>query len=235
MENRLLKKALLFVRRYLPLLQIPQSEEYTSRVFNYVMPAFELVSEEVTLNDIKHTKTNVFYKEYEEGIRLARLILKRFGYNITNTERTKILTPPFWIDMSKLFELYVLGLLKDRFGRDVIYHFNTNYQELDYLINSTENKMVVDAKYKTIYKDSYNKDDIRQISGYARMKKVYEKLGISENQSIDCLIVYPVVKNGLETISANDLKETPIGGWVKFYKVGIQMPLLENSIFKWEL
>jgi 5-methylcytosine-specific restriction enzyme subunit McrC len=54
--------ALVFVRRYLPTLKIPHSEKYTTEVFNYIMPAFEFVSEEVSLNDIKHTKTNVFYK-----------------------------------------------------------------------------------------------------------------------------------------------------------------------------
>lgn len=55
LENRLLKMALIFVQRYLPTLKIPHSEEYTTQVFNYIIPAFEFVSEEVTLNDIKHS------------------------------------------------------------------------------------------------------------------------------------------------------------------------------------
>ena len=42
-----------------------------------------------------------------------------------------------------LFELYVLGLLKDRFGKNVTYHFSRQYNELDYLLNDTEYKMVI--------------------------------------------------------------------------------------------
>jgi len=226
LENRLLKKALVFVRRYLPTLKIPHSEKYTTEVFNFIMPAFDFVSEEVNLNDIKHSKTNAFYKEYEDGIRLAKLILERFGYNITNTQQTSILTPPFWIDMSKLFELYVLGMLKDRFGKDVDYHVNTNYQELDYLLNSKDHQMVVDAKYKTIYQTHYDKEDIRQISGYARMKSVYKKLGKDDNEIIDCLIIYPDQKIGHENLNDVDLKKSEIEKFNRFYKVPVKIPVI---------
>ena len=224
LENRLLKKALVFVHRYLPTLKIPHSEKYTTEVFNYIMPVFDFVSEEVNLNEIKHSKTNVFYKEYAEGIRLAKLILKRFGYNITNTQKDTIQTPPFWIDMSKLFELYVLGLLKDRFRNEVKYHYNTNYQELDYLLNSNDYQMVVDAKYKIKYKEGYEKDDIRQISGYARMKSVYQSLGKKDNEIIDCLVIYPDQKGGHENLYEVDLKKSKIKEFVQFYKVAIKLP-----------
>jgi len=226
LENRLLKKALVFVRRYLPALKIPGSEKYIKGMFDYIMPAFDFVSEEVNLNDIKHSKTNAFYKEYAEGIRLAKLILKRFGYNISNTQQTTILTPPFWIDMSKLYELYVLGLLKDRFEKEVSYHFTTNYQELDYLINSKDYQMVVDAKYKIRYKEGYDKDDIRQISGYARMKSVYRSLGKKENETIDCLIIYPDQEGGHENLNEVNLKESDIKEFVQFYKVSVKLPTL---------
>lgn len=227
LENRLLKKALVFVRKYLPTLKIPQSEKYTTEMFNYIMPVFDCVSEEVGLNDIKHSKTNAFFKEYAEGIRLAKLILKRFGYNISNTQQTTILTPPFWIDMSKLFELYVLGLLKDRFRNEVVnYHINTNYQELDYLLNTKDHQMVVDAKYKAIYQTHYDKDDIRQISGYARMKSVYEKLCKSYIETIDCLIIYPDQKDGHKNLTEVDLTKSEIKEFVQFYKVAVKLPTL---------
>ncbi len=52
--------------------------------------------------------------------------------------------------------------------------------------------MVIDAKYKPVYEDSRVIDDIRQISGYARLEKVYQKLGLDgSNELIDCLIIYP--------------------------------------------
>jgi 5-methylcytosine-specific restriction enzyme subunit McrC len=113
LENRLLKKTLLFIQVYLPKFNNLHSEKYTSKIFGYIMPSFESVSEEINLNDIKYTNVgNQIIPQYKEAIILAKLILNRFGYNITNTTQKIVKTPPFWIDMSKLFELYVLGLLK---------------------------------------------------------------------------------------------------------------------------
>jgi 5-methylcytosine-specific restriction enzyme subunit McrC len=224
LENRLLKKALIFVQRYLPTLKIPNCAVYTADVFSYIMPAFETVEADIDLNDIKHAKSNAFYKEYTEGLRLARLILKRFGYNIAAIEKKdKVKVPPFWIDMSKLFELYVLGLLKDRFGKNVTYHFSRQYNELDYLLNDVGYKMVIDAKYKRIYENSYEIDDIRQVSGYARLRKVVEELEIPKSQIVDCLIIYPNV-NGRVDLKNVNLKENEIAQFVQFYKIGVQLP-----------
>lgn len=227
LENRLLKKALVFIQRYLPTLRIPHSEKYTTAVFNYIMPAFDFVSEEVNLNDIKHSKTNAFYKEYLEGIRLAKLILKRFGYNITNTQQTTIMTPPFWIDMSKLFELYVFGMLKDRFNNnELIYHFSTDSQELDYLIKSIDYQMVADAKYKLVYQNSYNIDDIRQVSGYARLKSVYDELDKNKNETIDCLIIYPSQETDCKSLLHSNLREKDIRQFDHFYKIAVKLPVV---------
>ena len=63
--------------------------------------------------------------------------------------------------MRKLFELYVLGLLKDHFGRQVDYHPSYSSRELDYLLNSRENKMVIDAKYKIYDEHGVDIEDIR--------------------------------------------------------------------------
>lgn len=180
LENRLLKKALVFIQRYLPNIKNLQNEKYTTDIFNYINPAFEFVSDEVSLHDVKHTKTNVFYKEYEEGVRLAKLILKRFGYNITNTQQKTIKTPPFWIDMSKLFELYVYGLLKDVYGSELLYgakEAKLNFGLPDYLIIKKGEKCILDAKYKLLYNSegNYDSDNIRQLSGYARDKKTFSK------------------------------------------------------------
>lgn len=227
LENRLLKKALIFVQRYLPTLKNLRVDKYTIDVFNYIMPAFESVSEEINLTDIKHTKTNIFYKEYGEGIRLARLVLKRFGYNINTTqEKGKIKTPPFWIDMSKLFELYVYGLLKERFGENVKYHFSKYWNELDYLLDSDDYQMVIDAKYKKRYQTGFNNDDIRQVSGYARLKVVYDKLGKDYNTIIDCLIIYPDQENGNVDLKQADLMGSEIKHFVQFYKVSVKLPVV---------
>ena len=229
-ENRLLKKALTFVQRYLPTLRHLQAEKFTTEMFNYINPAFGFVSDDVDINLVKHSKFNVFYKEYSEALKLAKLILKRFGYNITNTQhQTSIKTPPFWIDMSKLFELYVLGLLKDRFGNKVDYHVTSYWNELDYLLKEEDMSMVIDAKYKRYDEKRVSNDDIRQVSGYARLKSVYAQLGKPENEIIDCLIIYPDQKDGLDNFYSVNFKEekNQIEEFVQVYKVGVKLPLIK--------
>jgi 5-methylcytosine-specific restriction enzyme subunit McrC len=225
-ENRLLKKALTFVKRYLP--NYPQLNQHKELqdTFNYINPAFIEVSEEIELNELKQTKASAFYKEYESAIYLAKLILKRFGYNISNTAKQTIATPPFWIDMSKMFELYVLGLLKDRFRNQVRFQARFRGGELDYLLNSTEYKMVIDAKYKSVYIDSHNSADIRQVSGYARLRKVYAALGKEQGDIIDCLIIYPDLDNGIENLEEVDLRATEIESYYDVYKLGVKLPLV---------
>ncbi len=231
-ENRLLKKTLAFIQRYLPTIKHLSNQNNTNQafietIFNYVRPAFEFISEDANLNEIKHTKTNAFYKEYEEALRLAKLILKRFGYHINNIQEEKLIkVPPFWIDMAKLFELYVLGLLKDTFGENVFYHFKSGGNELDYLLKTDKYKLVIDAKYKPIYTKTFMKEDIRQISAYARLRKVYEKLDIAQNQVIDCLIIYPNQENGYLSFDNLDLLNDnhKVKKYIQFYKIGIKLP-----------
>lgn len=240
LENRLLKKTLVFVQRYLPTLKIPNSKEYTTDIFNYVNPAFEFVSEDVDMNDVKHTKTNAFYKEYEEGLRLAKLILKRFGYNITNTQQQTIKTPPFWIDMSKLFELYVLGLLKDVYGGEVVFQHSGFYGNPDFL--TLNKKQILDAKYKTYYNfeklsglEQWKRDrivtDIRQLSGYARDVRIFEKLELAEDVIVECIIIYPVQNSQTKTDESFTIdlsKANEIGEFIKFKTLGVLLPVLSK-------
>ena len=236
LENRLLKKALVFVQRYMPAIANLNSTAFTTALFNYINPAFEFISDEVNLNEVKQTKTNVFYKEYEEAIKLAKLILKRFGYNVNSTQDKKVKTPPFWIDMSKLFELYVLGLLKDSYGNEVKYQFQGNYGQPDFIL--TKQQIVVDAKYKTYYKHEFNgqeqwqrdniADDIRQVSGYGRDKKILNILCIKENQHLiyvpKCLIVYPDQKKDTKIDNHIEIKE-----FVNVYKVPVLLPTIQKK------
>jgi 5-methylcytosine-specific restriction enzyme subunit McrC len=230
LENRLLKRTLSFIRNYLPVFKALNTDTYIQNLFSYITPAFESVSEEVNLNEIRFTKTNPFYKEYKEAIKLAKMILKRFGYNISNVEKQTIQTHPFWIDMSKLFELYVLGLLKDQFNCQVFYHPTYNSKELDYLL--LKPPMVIDAKYKPRYRDTSVLEDARQLSGYSRMHKVYDALKIEKDKIIDCLIIYPNQESGNKNLSKfSELMEQPdsaIREYVNFYKIGIELPVVKN-------
>src|SRR5690606_41011824 len=74
---------------------------------NHCRPAFELISTDIKESEIKSIKHNPFYLDYKDAVRTGGFILKKFAYNITNTTDRKVLTPPFWIDMPRLFELYV--------------------------------------------------------------------------------------------------------------------------------
>src|SRR5690606_19625457 len=97
-ENRLLKKALNFSQRYLGSFKEFSNKSFFTDTYNYIQPAFQDVSDDVDLNEVKHLKFNAFYKEYREALHFAKLILQRFGYNINAINSQAIIpTPPFWI------------------------------------------------------------------------------------------------------------------------------------------
>ena len=227
LENRFLKKVLQFIISF----KNPHPNYFAGNdksireLITYCSPHFELISEEINVENLKKLTPNTFFKEYEEAIRIGKHILKRFSYNITETTQQKVAIPPFWIDMPKLFELYVYKKLQEQFGREAVtYHLTADYTELDFLLNTSEYKMVIDAKYKPIYEDSRVIDDIRQVSGYARLTKVYEKLDLeNSNQLIDCLIIYPSLE---ENKDLNFNKLDTIQGYAKIYKQSLSIPLI---------
>ncbi|MCB0748676.1 MAG: restriction endonuclease [Ignavibacteriae bacterium] len=226
LENRLLKKTLHFINKYLPTRLKQNQFHYFEETLNYISPAFENVTDKIDLRELKFTKNNAFFKEYDKAIRLAKIILKRFSYNISNAVNEKIETHPFWIDMSKLFELYTLGLLKDRFGKDVKYHFTHYGNELDYILKSGELKMVIDAKYKQYQKYKVANEDVRQVSGYARLEKVYDYLEKTYPDSINCLIIYPDIINGFDNLKSIQFENHPVKDYNGVFKLGVKLPLL---------
>lgn len=228
-ENRLLKKTLIFIKQYLPQYTKINRGIKIQDTFNYINPAFQKVSDQIELNEIKQTKTNSFYKEYEQALKLAKLILQRFSYNIKNTAKEEIETPPYWIDMSKLFELYVLALLKDRFYGKVDFQVTgNNGSELDFLLNDENFKMVIDTKYRLRYVNGgRHNEDMRQVSGYARLKNVYNKLNKKQGDIIDCLIIYPDQKYGEDNLEKVNLMKCEIPDYYDVYKIGVKLPVIK--------
>lgn len=229
LENRILKKALVFSISAIRNLKGIDTTKL-NELLNYIQPAFANVDSEVNIEELRTIKHNKLYKEYEQALNYAEYILKRYGYNISTVNSINIKTPPFWIDMSKLFELFVFSKLKERFEQhnEVTYHKKFNYLEPDFIIKTNDGniKMVVDAKYKPQYKDNnISVEDIRQISGYARLNKVYEFLDIEKDKAIDCLVIYSNQNSNRINFlydSFNQLdKET---NYNKFYKIGIELP-----------
>lgn len=182
LQNRLLKKALKFVQSYLAKSTI-NTDENLKHTLAYCLAPFALVGDEIDIRTIKLFKNNAFFKEYTQGLNLAKMILKNFAYNLQNAKQQKQ-TPPFWIDMSLLFELYVYALLLE--NNKVEFQEKGNYGKVDFLIDD----MIVDAKYKPQYKNEYDIEDIRQLSGYGRDEKIRNQLNLDE-EIAKCLIIYP--------------------------------------------
>ncbi len=221
LENRLLKKALKFVQSYLAKSHI-KTEANLKHTLSYCLAPFELVSDDVDIRTLKTFKNNAFFKEYSQGLKLAKMILKRFSYNLKNTQNTQQ-TPPFYIDMSLLFEQFVYALLLE--NNEVEYQAIGNYGKVDFLVND----MIVDTKYKPKYKKNkgykHQIEDIRQLSGYARDEKIRTCLKIDNTTIAKCLIIYPnkdKTDNDLSNLW-NDSEE--IQGFVNFKKIGVKLPV----------
>ncbi len=230
-ENKILKKALAFSIAAMQNIRGIDISSLSGLV-NYIQPAFVNVDNEVNIEELKSIKPNKLYKEYEQALKFARHILKRYGYNISSANSTVINTPPFWIDMSKLFELYVFSKLKERFTKhkEVTYHKTFNYLEPDFIVKTNDGvtKMVVDAKYKPQYQDGkINIEDIRQISGYARLKKVYDFLNFEDYKIIDCLVIYSNQNANRKDFKGENFKLEEEKEYNRFFKIGIELPIKE--------
>lgn len=228
-ENKVLKKALAFSVAAMQTLKGIDISSLNGLV-NYIQPAFINVDSDVNIEELKSIKLNKIYKEYEQALKFAKHILKRYGYNISTANSTIIHTPPFWIDMSKLFELYVFSKLKERFThhKEVTYHKYFNFLQPDFVINSKDGmtKMVVDAKYKPQYENgNISTEDIRQVSGYARLKRVYEFLDFEEDKIIDCLVIYSNQGANRNDFMGDNFNIEEEKEYNRFYKIGIELPV----------
>lgn len=235
LENRFFKKVLKFVISYVENNKglLSHNYNYIKHTIDFCSPAFELISDQIQDHELKHVKYNPFYKEYTEAILVGKHILKRFAYNITQTCEQKKTTPPFWIDMPRLFELYVFSKMIEQnndYKKDIHYQLSTYGNALDILVSKFNFEMVIDAKYKLHYNHGHLHQDIRQVAGYARLNKVREKLKITDNRNIDCLIIYPDMENGETDLSLENInhKKQKIKAYHKVYKLGVKLPWIEN-------
>lgn len=241
LENRFLKKVFIFSASYIQNNTFLQEniKKQLDHIINYCRPAFEHITDEIKDTNLRHMKPNPFFREYTEAIQLGNFILRRFAYNISSTSADVVETPPFWIDMPRLFELYVYHKLLDANENDtgkILYQFGTYGNYLDLLINNGLDSIIVDTKYKLHYQNSHIHQDIRQVAGYARLKKVREKLAIppDDDRNIACLIIHPTFSTKDSDLSLASLKtklEDPKGtyqikAYHKVYKIGIPLPVI---------
>lgn len=234
LENRILKKALVFVNRYLCNCQLPKPVQKTFQgLLSFINPAFEKVSLDVSVETMKGLKSNPFFKEYTKAIESAKALMARYGYNIKSVKATTVASvPPFWINMAKLFELYVLDKLRSAYGSSkVLYQPKAGSEFPDFLLLG--HNVVIDAKYKPAYSTSKQRDDIRQLSGYARNEEVLKIFGASTEPEhcpvLPCWIIFPAaLSTDEEKVSSLPMVGSwlPVGGYVNFFKTAISLPTM---------
>lgn len=240
-ENRILKKALFFAESYISRLRHHNSFKSLIFAINEIKAHFREVSDSVEIQDLKAVTGNKLYKEYAEGIRLAKMILRNYSYSISETQKDFDYSPVFWIDMARLYEVYVYSKLFERFGSRIKFQvpgcFRTAVDFVD-----TETKTIIDTKYKPRYKDGNQGviHDIRQLSAYSRDRRILKAMGASQDLIPSCVIIYPddsiyedefcqEDKLGQESSDRTSLlfpDAMPISGYTNFYKTNFRVPTL---------
>ena len=227
-ENRLLKKALNFVRQLLQTFPHSESRSSLEHTLNQCLSAFAHVSDEIEVWELKHLKHQKLFRTYSEAIRLAQLILRRYDYSLTNIQSSEEDCPVFWLDMPLLYEHYVLGLLREAYGNQIRYQEPGHTGYPDFICYDP--LLVMDTKYIPRFKDKtkISSDIIRQLSGYARDRMLF-KDPITE--PIPCLVIYP--EEGAER---NPFRDKPLrellyeigekeSAW-GFYRLAVPLPTL---------
>lgn len=230
-ENRLFKRTLLLCKQYINrMIKHELYPELFNRI-NVCLSAFEGVDDRVELQEIRASKRNKLFKDYDSAVKLALSILKRLDHSVTNTDVNNQQTPVFWIDMALLYEHYVYGLLHNAYGSAIKYQATGWFRWKPDFLN-IEEKIIMDTKYMPDLDYSGPSGDIvGQLSGYSRVDSFTKTLGVDEDTVVPCLILYPLFDNDSELFCFDRNKKlinqaTPIAHLIKFYKLGVPMPKL---------
>lgn len=188
LENRLIKKALLFSQQVLLVAGMSDSLLSLQHTIHECLSAFSNVTDQIEVWEVKAIKHHKIFREYDDAVKLAQMILHRYDYSITNiTTAEEEYCPVFWIDMAMLYEHYVLGLLREAYGSKIHYqlHGYTGYP--DFVCYSP--MLVMDTKYIPRF-GSGNIDAYiaRQLSGYCRDKRIFST---KPETNVPCVVIYP--------------------------------------------
>ncbi len=228
-ENRLLKKALLFSERILDrcdsLKRQSQYPDLQLRL-NRLKASFSHISDDIEPYQVQKLSSNKLFKGYKEAIRVAKMILRRFDYSIREASSEQHSTPPFWIDMTRLYEMWVLHRLQKLGINPIMFQEAGFYgrQVADFVIR--EENLILDAKYKPKYvEDWVDIDDIRELSGNARDDRLLPNL--PEDYSPRCIFLYPGNTDELKPESdiLFEQQGQKIPHYRNFYKISVPLPL----------
>ena len=197
-----------------------------------LVETFKNIDGNVRLESVKNYKFDKLNMYYSEAIRIAKSIIRHQENALTEGSGKKKV-PLFWIDMSRLYEVYVLGLLQKQYPNQILFQVKGNYEtQCDYL--HIGESIVLDAKYKLWY-SSYNGirthvksmiADIREISAYARDERFLSLMKKDVGSPI-CVIVHPDDETTkLESELSESVKNNKIEGYKDFYRLGIDLPRL---------
>lgn len=232
-ENRFLKRALVFSKRYLKSIW-PDSYRYIGNGIylglKRCLAAFDGVGDNVSLSEIKTQRFGKLFRHYKEPIRLAKAILRRFGNTLDECSSDKIKVPPYWIDMSRLFEVYVYEKLQTAFTSQIDFQIEGyGGSVLDFF--KKDELLIIDSKYKPGYEDESDSSaiihDVRQLSGYSCDVKIRNSMAIKDNEVLDMVVIYPAERKCEGIDNSRPFKEQckEVGGFIRFWKFGINIPL----------
>lgn len=199
-----------------------------------IIDCFRNIDSDVNIQSVKESKFDKLNAFYPEAIKLAKMLIKHKENSIAKGGSQKKV-PPFKIDMSCIFEVYVLGILESNYPQQIKFQVDGSYYTMCDYVHKGEG-IIIDAKYKQWYSSKYGRDkhyhyllaDIREVSGYARDSNILKHFDDSMRSNPPCLIIHPgTVMPEFENRLLNECRNNPIDGFNNFYHLGIPLPLLQ--------
>lgn len=232
-ENRIIKKALTLSKALINRLR-SASVARLNALINVSLSKMAEVSDNVSLCELRSVKYNPIYKGYREALKLARYILRRYDFHLSDASGSLARIPPFWVDMPLLFEHYVGGILARAYPGDIVYQAKGKTGYPDFL--SKKAGAILDAKYKPqLDRNNPETDIVRQLAGYSRDCAILDLIGADGKTIVPCAFIYPdgnAADKG-DVVFSRPLSEllSPASGYAvkgltDFYCIGIRVPKL---------
>ncbi len=229
-ENQFLRYTFQFCLNYLNQFKKLELINNLDSKLGFVRSSIENIALLANIRKEITVKKNPLFPMYENALKLANLILRRSSFNITNTTKSTVSTFPYWINMSKLFEIHVLRLIRTAYKEGVYYQKKYAERIPDIVINRNDLKLLVDVKYKPYAGKTIEIEDIRQIAVYARMKSIFKDLGLQSHDILDSLIIYPKVDSKNQCIDDTVLsKKTELQNYFNIYKLEVVIPTINKN------
>lgn len=234
-ENRILKRALVISKSVISKTGSSIACDLLATV-NSSLSLMCDVADRVTAGELRAVKHNRIYREYNEAVAMAKVILRRYDFSLSESATGNTAKmPPFWIDMPLLFEHYIGGILADRYPDDIIYQADGSTGRPDFLSKSAS--LILDTKYMPrLAKSSPDTDIIRQLAGYSRDRKILDRIHADYRSVVPCAFIYPDDNApAAETVFSAPLPELlspesghAVDGLTDFYKIPVRIPTLSK-------